>query len=282
MPVDKQALAEVVRNIDKKYGEGTLFTIDSKSTIVHHSTGIPDLDAIIGGGIPEARITEIAGPESVGKTSLAFHIAARYKQVVFVDFEGFSNELAALFGNRRGQFVIRRPTWGEQAMETMIDFADAGMPLIILDSVPAMIPKKEYELKDGEKQAGVAMVAGLLSRRLPRLLSACEKNGSSVIFINQVRDKMGGMPWGDPFTTPGGRQLKHLSSLRLRMGRKSWIVGPEKVKYGLICKVQTVKSKVCAPMGEAELPLVWGKGFVEHENIIKEVRAIRKAERNEN
>lgn len=279
--MDRQKLQEIIRNTNKKYGKNTLFTLGKNvdRNIKRASTGIDDLDAIIGGGLPVGRIIELFGVESAGKTSLAFHLASQFDMVLFVDMEGFDSSLAKSFGNRKGQFIIRRPTWGEQALEVMLDFAEAGCPLIILDSVPAMIPRREYESNDMDKHAGIAMVAGLLSRKLPKLLSVIEKNESTVVFINQVRDKFGGMPWGDPYTTPGGRALKHLASLRIQIARKSWIKISDR-NYGQICKVRVVKSKVCAPMKEAELPLVFKRGFIEHDKIKLVVREMRKLELN--
>ncbi len=273
----KKALRDVIHDIDRKHGKGSVFTLgQDEAPIPRTPSGIADFDLAIGGGIPNGRLMEIFGVESAGKTSLAFHMAAQYETALYVDMEGtFDAGLAKTFGCRRGQLLIRRPTWGEQAMEIMVRFAEAGCPFIIMDSVPAMIPKKEFQSDDYEKQAGVAMTASLLARKLPKLCSVAENSGCTILFINQVRDKIGGLPWGDPFVTPGGRALKHLTSVRIKIARKEWI-RTSNTRYGQICKIQIVKSKVCAPFREAELPLVFNRGFVKHEEVKSVIRGIRK------
>lgn len=274
--VDKKRLKLLIKSIEEKYGKGTIFTLGGKEDIEvpRVSTGIEDLDFIMGGGVPEGRIIEIFGPEAAGKTSLAYHVLARYPLSLYIAIEGtFSSERAQLFGNRKGQLLVRRPEWGEQAIGMVIEFAEAGCPLIVVDSVPALIPKKEFFEEDMEKAGEIAAVARLLSRKLPKIAAMCEKTGSTVVFINQVRDNIGVL-WGDPYSTPGGRALKHFASIRIQVGRKQWLEASGE-RLGLIMKLKVVKSKVCAPFRECEIPMVFDVGFVTHEDlktILKKVR----------
>lgn len=284
--MDKKRIALLIQEVNKKHGDGTIWTLGSKQGgegIPRTPTGIEDLDKITGGGLPLGRLVELYGPESSGKTSLAFHLAARYELALFIDAEGtFDTERAKMFGNKKGQLLVRRPAWGEQAFELLLQFAEAGCPLIIIDSVPAMIPRKEYEQDDMEKQT-MGLVAGMLSRKLPKLAHVCDNSGTTVLFINQVRDTFNAMPWGEQTHTPGGRALKHYVSIRMQIARKQWIKHEKLGNFGQICKVRITKSKVCNPYGEAELPLILSKGFVRHEEVatvrtemLKELKAAGK------
>ena len=267
----KKKLVLLIDELERKYGKGVIYTIDSKYAkpdLVRLPIGLPDFDESIGGGIPQGRIMEVFGPESAGKTSVCYMASASAELSIYIDMEGsFDSARAKMFGNRKGQMLVRRPDWGEQAMEMIIDFAAAGVPLITLDSVPSMIPRKEYDGTDMEKREGVALVAGLLSRKLPKLVSLCEKYGTTVIFINQVRDKIGGPLFGDPFVTPGGHALKHFASLRVQVARKQWLEHPRLGRFGQIIKTRVVKSKVCNPYQESELALIFQRGFVPLEDI---------------
>lgn len=289
--MDKKRIALLIQEVNKKHGEGTIWTLGSKQGgegIPRTSTGLVDLDIITAGGLPQGRMVELYGPESSGKTSLAFHLAARYELALFIDAEGtFDSNRARLFGNKKGQLLVRRPAWGEQAFELLMQFAEAGCPLIIIDSVPAMIPRKEYEQEDMEKQT-MGLVAGMLSRKLPKLAHVCDNSGTTVLFINQVRDTFNAMPWGEQTHTPGGRALKHYVSLRMQIVRKQWIKHEKLGNFGQISKVRITKSKVCNPYGEAELPLILHKGFVRHEDVatiraemLKELKASGKDKKEE-
>lgn len=279
--IDKQKITLLIKNIEKKFGKGAIYVIgsDADLQIPRVSTGIEDLDWAIGGGLPKGRIIELFGVNSAGKTTLAYHLASRFPLALFIDAEGtFDPRQARVFGNKKGQLFVRRPSWGEQAIEAAFDFAEAGVPFIIIDSVPAMIPRKEFEGRDFEKQEGIGLVASLMSRKLPKLCYLCENSGTTILFINQIRDKIGGFMFGDPYTTPGGHCLKHMASLRIRITRKEWLRMSDEL-MGQICKIKVVKSKVCSPMREAELPLVFNHGFVTHEEtraVMKDIRAKRK------
>lgn len=284
---NKEAIIRLCKDIDKKEGEGSIFQIggdNSNLKIPRWSTGIEDLDHILGGGMPEGRIIEIFGPESSGKTSLAYHLCAKHSLCLNIPIEGtFDAKRAASFGNRPKQMLIYRAKYGEQAMNKMMNFSEAGIPLIILDSIPACKPKEDIEkLKKAAKSntdeavnERMGGVARLMHKYLPVLEEVVEFTGTTIILINQVRDKMDAMMFGEKTDTPGGRAPKFYSSIRMQVARKAWIEIPNKdpknsavnEKVGIIMKVKVVKSKVCNPMGEAEIPMFFDKGFVSFDDI---------------
>lgn len=277
-------------DINKKEGVGTVYTIDSKHAnlkINRWSTGIEDLDDIIGGGMPEGRVIEIFGPESSGKTTLLYHLCGLHEMCLDIPIEGtFDAQRAKVFGNRKGQLIVYRPKYGESALNKTIKFARLGIPLIGIDSVPSLVPKEDAEKvlksadRDSIEEQRIGGTARLLNKYLPTIEEIIEVTGTTLIFINQVRDKMNAMLFGEKTDTPGGRKLKHACSLRLQVARKSWIEIPNKnpknsakdEKVGLIMKVRVVKSKVCNPMGECEIPLFFDRGFVSFDDI-KSVRS---------
>lgn len=287
---NKKAIIALCNNINKKEGEGSIYSIGSKNAnlkINRWSTGIEDLDAIIGGGIPEGRIIEIFGAESSGKTTLLYHLCGLHELCLDIPIEGtFDAERAKVFGNKPKQMLIYRAKYGEDALNKTIKFAKAGIPLIGIDSVPSMTPKEDAEkvLKSAEKDSieeqRIGGTARLLNKYLPTVEEIIEVTGTTVIFINQVRDKMNAMLFGEKTDTPGGRKLKHACSLRIQVARRAWIEIPNKdprnsaktEKIGLIMKCKVVKSKVSNPMGECEIPLIFDRGFVSFD----EVPSIRK------
>lgn len=287
---NKKAIIALCNSINKKEGEGSIYSIGSKNAnlkINRWSTGIEDLDAIIGGGIPEGRIVEIFGAESSGKTTLLYHLCGLHELCLDIPIEGtFDAERAKVFGNKPKQMLIYRAKYGEDALNKTIKFAKAGIPLIGIDSVPSMMPKEDAEkvLKSAEKDSieeqRIGGTARLLNKYLPTVEEIIEVTGTTVIFINQVRDKMNAMLFGEKIDTPGGRKLKHACSLRIQVARRAWIEIPNKdprnsaktEKIGLIMKCKVVKSKVSNPMGECEIPLIFDRGFVSFD----EVPSIRK------
>lgn len=289
---NKKAIIALCNSINKKEGEGSIYSIGSKNAnlkINRWSTGIEDLDAIIGGGIPEGRIIEIFGAESSGKTTLLYHLCGLHELCLDIPIEGtFDAERAKVFGNKPKQMLIYRAKYGEDALNKTIKFAKAGIPLIGIDSVPSMTPKEDAEkvLKSAEKDSieeqRIGGTARLLNKYLPTVEEIIEVTGTTVIFINQVRDKMNAMLFGEKTDTPGGRKLKHACSLRIQVARRAWIEIPNKdprnsaktEKIGLIMKCKVVKSKVSNPMGECEIPLIFDRGFVSFDevpNIRKEI-----------
>lgn len=282
---NKKAIIALCNSINKKEGEGSIYSIGSKNAnlkINRWSTGIEDLDAIIGGGIPEGRIVEIFGAESGGKTTLLYHLCGLHELCLDIPIEGtFDAERAKVFGNKPKQMLIYRAKYGEDALNKTIKFAKAGIPLIGIDSVPSMTPKEDAEkvLKSAEKDSieeqRIGGTARLLNKYLPTIEEIIEVTGTTVIFINQVRDKMNAMLFGEKTDTPGGRKLKHACSLRIQVARRAWIEIPNKdprnsaktEKIGLIMKCKVVKSKVSNPMGECEIPLIFDRGFVSFEEV---------------
>jgi len=282
---NKAGIIALCGKINKKEGEGTVYSIDSKHAdlkINRWSTGIEDLDAIIGGGMPEGRVVEIFGPESSGKTTLLYHLCGLHQLCLDIPIEGtFDSDRAKVFGNRPKQLLIYRAKYGEDAMNKTIQFAKEGIPLIGIDSVPSLVPKEDAEKvlksadRDSIEEQRIGGTARLLNKYLPTIEEIIEVTGTTLVFVNQLRDKMNAMMFGEKTDTPGGRKLKHACSLRLQVARKSWIEIPNKnprnsatnEKVGLIMKVRVVKSKVCNPMGECEIPLFFDRGFVSFDDI---------------
>ena len=235
---NKEAIIKLCNDINKKEGEGAVYSIGSKHAnlkINRWSTGIEDLDAIIGGGMPEGRVVEIFGPESSGKTTLLYHLCGLHPMCLDIPIEGtFDAERAKVFGNRPKQMLIYRAKYGEDAFNKTIQFAKAGIPLIGIDSVPSMVPKEDAEkvLKSAEKDSieeqRIGGTARLMNKYLPTIEEIIEVTGTTLIFINQVRDKMNAMLFGEKTDTPGGRKLKHACSLRIQVARKAWIEIPNK------------------------------------------------------
>lgn len=282
---NKEAIIKLCNDINKKEGSGTIYTIDSKHAnldVKRWSTGIEDLDAIIGGGMPEGRVIEIFGPESSGKTTLLYHLCSLHQFCLDIPIEGtFDSKRAKVFGNKPKQMLIYRAKYGEDAFNKTIKFAKEGIPLICIDSVPSMVPKEDAEkvLKSAERDSieeqRIGGIARLNNKYLPVVEEILEVTGTTLIFTNQVRDKMNAMLFGEKTDTPGGKKLKHACSIRIQVARKAWIEIPNKnpknsaakEKVGLIMKCRVVKSKVCNPMGECEIPLFFDRGFVSFDDI---------------
>ena len=289
MKTNKEEIIKLCNEINKKEGEGSIYTLDSKKAnlkINRWSTGIEDLDAIIGGGLPEGRVVEVFGAEASGKTTLAYHLCSLHSLCLDIPIEGtFDAQRAKVFGNRPKQMLVYRAKYGEDAYNKSIKFAKAGIPLIVIDSVPSMLPKEDAEkvlksaLKDSIEEQRIGGVARLNNKYLPVLEEIIEVTGTTVVFINQVRDKMNAMMFGEKTDTSGGHKLKHSASLRIQVARKAWIEIPNKdprntattKKVGFIMKCKVVKSKVNNPMGECEIPCFFDRGFVSFDDL-KEVR----------
>lgn len=285
---NKKKIMDLMKTINKEEGSGSAFHLGSKDAnlkIKRFSTGIEDFDSIIGGGMPEGRIIELYGAESSGKTSMGYHLMSLHEMGLYIPIEGtFDKERAMQFGNTPNQMMVYRAKYGEQALNKTMQFAEAGIPLIIIDSVPACKPKEELDktMKNvnakndlNREQKRMGGVARLFHEYLPQLEQVCETTGTTVILINQVRDKMNAMMFGEKTDTPGGRAIKHYSSIRISVGRKSWIEVPNKnpmnsaanEKVGLIMKMKIVKSKVSNPMQEAEIPMFFEDGFTSFEDV---------------
>lgn len=285
----KEDIIRLCNDINKKEGEGTIYTLGSEHAnlaIKRWSTGIEDLDNIIGGGMPEGRVVEIFGPESSGKTTLLYQLLSRHPLCLDIPVEGtFDADRAAVFGNKPKQLLVYRAKWGEDALNKTLKFARAGIPMVGIDSVPSLVPKEDAEKvfksadRDSIEEQRIGGTARLLNKYLPVIEEVIEDTGTTLVFINQVRDKMNAMMFGEKTDTPGGRKLKHSCSLRIQVARRAWIEIPNKnpknsaanEKVGLVLKCKVVKSKVCNPMGECEVPLFFDRGFVSFDDV-KEVR----------
>ena len=275
-------IMELCKGIENKQGKGSIYSLGSKAAnagIPRWSTYIEDLDAVLGGGMPKGRMVEIFGPESSGKTSLAYHLGSLHKMCLFIPAEGtFDIDRAKLFGNKPKQMLVYRDCkHAEDIRDKTMQFSKAGIPLVIIDSVPGMVPKAQYEQveKDIEKQPQRGQLAALFSRTLKNLNDIIEVSGTTVVFINQVRDKMDALMFGEKTQTPGGHALRHYASVRIQVGRRAWIDVPNKnpantadaEKVGIITKCKVVKSKICNPFGECELPMFFSRGYVSHDDI---------------
>lgn len=287
--------------INKKQGEGMLFDMSDKNAalkIPRWSTGIEDLDAILGGGMPYGRIIEIFGAESSGKTSLLHHLTAQHEFAVNIPIEGtFDFQRAMAFGNKitkTGEGLrMYRAQYGEDCFNKIDMFCKLGMPLIGVDSVPFIRPKSYIDKleTDAEKdKAGggtFAPTAQIMSQRLPQTNNLAEASGTTVIFINQIRDLINAMPFGEQIKTPGGRTLLFAASVRIKVARRDWIKIPnynpattaEQERIGIVMKMRVEKSKVCNPYGECLVGMFFDRGFVaydDYKNVRLEIMAEKK------
>lgn len=284
---NREAIIKLCNDIAKKEGKGTIYTLDSdgeKLNIPRWSTGIAELDEIIGGGMPEGRTIEIFGAEGSGKTTLVYHLCAQHELCLDLPVEGtFDKERAKIFGNRARQMLVYRADYGEQAFSKMLNFSASGIPLICVDSVPSLVPKEDIEKiwecvnKDTVKEQRMAGTSRLVTKYLPELEKTIDVTGTTVIFVNQIRDKMDAMLFGDKYDTVGGHKLKHSYSIRIQVARRAWIKIPNKNPLnsadneivGFVMKCKVVKSKVCNPLGECEIPCFFDRGFVSFDDIKK-------------
>lgn len=278
--MDLAEVQKICKDIQKKSGEGSIFLTGSNKSlsIPRWTTGIEDLDSLIGGGMPKGRVVEIFGPESSGKTSLVYWLMSMHKLGVYIPIEGtYDEDRAKSMGVKNKQMIVHRAQYGEEALNSVVKFAKAGVPIIAIDSVPACQPKDDIDKieKDAANETRIGGVARLFSKMLPTIVHICEETGTTLILVNQVRDKMNAMLFGEKEDTPGGRAIKFYSSIRIKVARRAWIEIPNKnpavsadtEKVGIIMKAKISKSKVSNPFGEAELPFFFDRGFVSYDDI---------------
>ena len=273
----KKALNLAIAQIEKNCGKGSIMKMGSSERVRIDAipTGAINLDAAIGvGGIPRGRVTEIYGPESSGKTTLCLHVVANAQRAggvaAYIDAEhALDTDYAQKLGVDIDSLLVSQPDTGEQAMEICEILVRSGaVDVVVIDSVAALVPRAEIEGDMGESHMGLQ--ARLMSQALRKLTGAIARSKTSVIFINQLREKIGVM-FGNPETTTGGKALKFYASVRLDIRRIAAVKEKEDVT-GSHVRVKVVKNKVAPPFKQAEFDIMYSEG-ISHASLVLDIAA---------